>query len=91
MQTCHKTGSSGRTQTNTEFWYEEEEEFDAVTEILEPKRFCLVATQQCGASSSTTAALAGVPFVTAFASPAGLEDAERLWQQLGRGGERLLS
>ncbi|KAI8466647.1 MAG: hypothetical protein J3K34DRAFT_55283 [Monoraphidium minutum] len=77
----------------SEFWYEEEDEFDAVTEILEPKRVCLLPLQRCGGAAGGGAAAlgaaAGAPFLTAFASPASLAAAERLWEELGRAGPPL--
>jgi hypothetical protein len=78
----------------SEFWYDgEEEEFDGLTELLDPKRVTLLPAEQCrsggGAEAAAAAAvLKGVPFVTAFASPGALADAEALWQELGRAGAR---
>ncbi len=67
----------------SEFWYDDEEEFDAITETLEAKRVVLATPEQAAAPP---AALKSLPFVTAFASPDAAPAAERLWQELGRAG-----
>ncbi|GBF91916.1 hypothetical protein Rsub_04640 [Raphidocelis subcapitata] len=67
----------------SEFWYEEEDEFDGLRELLDPKRVVL-ATPAARAD-----ALRGRPFVTAFASGGAAAAAEALWRDLGLAGPPL--
>ncbi|KIY91831.1 hypothetical protein MNEG_16132, partial [Monoraphidium neglectum] len=68
----------------SENWWEDELEYDAITEILEPKRVSLLTPQQCASSGAAAAAMGDPPFAAAFASAAAREAAERLWAELGR-------
>ncbi|KAF8056344.1 DAB1 [Scenedesmus sp. PABB004] len=78
-----------RVVATSEFWYEEEEEFDALTEVLPPKRVH-VATP-AAARAAAAELRAGAQLVAAFASPALVDagDAARVWEELGRAGPPL--
>lgn len=68
-------------------WWEDEQEFDAITEVLLPKRIHLVTPEHAPkcASMLASARLAG-----AFAAPSAAAPAEQLWHlELGMGGPPL--
>lgn len=68
--------------------WEDEQEFDAITEVLLPKRVHLVTPAQC-ASGGALHALRSCRLAGAFAAPSAAEQAQQLWQGLGRAGPPL--
>lgn len=67
--------------------YEEEAEFDAITETLKPKRLYLVPSEAAAPAPLTTlSVLSSVPWVCGFCAPAAKDAAESLWAALGQGG-----
>lgn len=65
---------------------QEEPEFDAVTEMLQPKRLYLATLQQC---QQHIGQLKGAAFVTAFTAPSLQQEVEGLWQEMARAGPPL--
>lgn len=70
----------------SEFWWEDEQEFDALTEVLLPKQVVLCTPPAC---QSHLQQLHPIKFVAAFCSPADKQEAEQLWEGLGRAGPPL--
>lgn len=67
-----------------------QKEYDAITEILDPKRVFLLTPEAAAARPPPPAIAAAAPrLVTAFASERALGAAEALWQELGRAGPPL--
>eukprot|EP00878_Enallax_costatus_P009775 GHUV01010208.1.p1 GENE.GHUV01010208.1~~GHUV01010208.1.p1 ORF type:complete len:237 (+),score=85.24 GHUV01010208.1:146-856(+) len=71
----------------SEFWWEDEQEFDALTEVLQPKQ--VYVTTPAAAAKHLQQLKSSTKFVAAFAAPDLKAAAEELWQQLGRAGPPL--
>lgn len=88
-QRCrHVTAHRRPTVMTSEHWWEDEEEFDGLTDSIKPKNLLLVAAPAAGgedaAITSLRAAVDGVPFNLAVSGAETLSFAQQLWQ--GRDG-----
>lgn len=74
----------------SEHWYEDELEYDAVREILDPKRVVVVAIGGSdGASSSSSSPPPPLRYAVAFCSKQAKDAATSTWEALGRAGPPL--
>ncbi|KAF6262207.1 hypothetical protein COO60DRAFT_1496878 [Scenedesmus sp. NREL 46B-D3] len=71
----------------SKFWWEDEQEFDALTEVLPPKLVYITTPSAC--QQQLQQLKDGTRFVAAFTAPALQQQVEGLWQQLGRAGPPL--
>eukprot|EP00879_Flechtneria_rotunda_P005184 GHRR01005466.1.p1 GENE.GHRR01005466.1~~GHRR01005466.1.p1 ORF type:complete len:268 (+),score=79.40 GHRR01005466.1:76-879(+) len=71
----------------SEFWWEDELEYDALTEVLLPKRVYLATPSSC--EQHLQQLKDSTEFAAAFTAPDLQESVEQLWQQLGRAGPPL--
>jgi hypothetical protein len=80
-----RQGTLARTSAD---WWEDELEYDAITEVLLPKVLHLVAADQAD-EPSTQRQLAPLALAGAFAAPSSQAAAEQLWAAIGKAGPPL--
>lgn len=73
----------------SEHWYEDELEYDAVREILDPKRVVITAAAAPSSAAALAAALPRLRYAVAFCSSEASEAAAEVWDALGRAGPPL--
>lgn len=72
----------------SQFWWEEEQEYDGITEVLHPKNAYLVAADVEN-TGDLRRRLAPTKFSAAFGSKKRIDTATRLWEELGQAGPPL--
>lgn len=71
----------------SEYWWEDEQEFDALTEVLAPKLVYIATPAAC--QQQLQQLKASTSCVAAFTAPDLQQQVQELWQQLGRAGPPL--